>query len=479
MISLDTTLQTIRKFNADYTHLLAEANDAGFQSMDEFYKEVKQFYAGQGVTVSDKLIKFIVDVYGVEAAKKPDIMQNTKNIMKNPQRFLTNVMKALGVDANAMAQKVNQTGNPQNDPNIAKAIPKFLQLMQSIESHVSGSHSVLDTISTDQYDQLQLFRSTVQRAERSLRKAGVANARTQQAMLAELIRIGNARLTGQKSGGRSGDLFEANKTVKFLYNGQIVEGTVLLDSDTQIDQAYLDGINTNGQIIKEPLDEIQSPALAGHIWVQYQGQVFVVNKATLPKEELSEQMADFIPNMTDEMKSLLQLPSVFFQPISGEVGAGNKSDNKHRRDIAGAVGSSEYAKEKAEAIATKMGFRPTASDEEDEQGEWFSPLRSESMNQPIMLVIQWIHDNYADSGIELSSDGLTVKGGKMSSGVFSSKYFTANFDANSRSRDISKVINMDVRNIAGKEQNLIQFCQTNRISFKDIKTVIRIKNQFN
>lgn len=474
MISSDQTLQKIRKFNSEYTTLLAEANNAGFQSMEDFYKEVKQFYAKQGVTVSDKLIKFIVDVFGVEAAKNPQIAQTTKNIFKNPQRFLTNVQQALGLDVNELAKQVEAKGNPNHDPNITKMIPQFLQLMQSIESHASGSHSTLDTISTDMYDVKQMVQSSFDRAEQSTQKVGGGSNRVFRKMLIELKRIANAKLSGKNDSPLNAkDL--TGEDVSFQQGLTTLTGKVLVDSGSKtLSQDHLDALNQNGQVITQTLQEIQQ--MPNTVWVQVSGQVYVVKKAELLSPEVANAMADFIPNATNEIKSLLQVPKVFFQPLTGELGKRDKGDDRTRRKIAHSLGRSSYSAEKADDIASRMGFRRTEDSDEESEGEWYSPLNDGSDKVPVMIVLRWISDNYNDSGIEIEGDNLSVTGGRMASGVFTSKYFTARFSSQTRARDVSQIVSMDVK--AVDIPRLIDFCQQNDISHKEQGKQVLIYNKF-
>jgi hypothetical protein len=477
MINLDTTLQNVRRFNSNYARLLFEAEEQGFQSMEDFYDEVKRFYAEQGVTVSDKVIKFIVDVFGAESANNPQMAQIGKSIFKNPKRFLSTVEKALGVNAPQLAQKIDDTANQNDNPQVVQALTQLLGVMEKIEQHASGSHSVLDTISTDLYDIKQNLVATAGRAAQSVDELEAQQGLTElvQAMkeiVPELQRIAKAQLNKNEPSAYDGqDL--SNDDLKFFQNGQLIEGRVLLDSDSPLlSQEVIDGINNgkNPPWIVETIEEIKQ--MPHTVWVYVGGKVYVVKKSTIPDINLVGKMAEFIPQATEEVKSLLKLPKIFFQPVSGE----RKQDEKTRRQIGKAAGRFEYQQDKITGIMNKYGMRPMPHEDDEQEGEWYTPLKGGVENTPAIIVIKWVMENKPDSGITIEDGNLNVTGGKLVSGMFTNNYLTVRFSSGTRGYDASTITSMDVKNI--DVPALIQFCKSRKINAEDQSKQVLVRNNF-
>lgn len=469
MVKLDTTLQNIRKFNSNYFTLLNEAENAGFQSMEDFYAEIKRFYAQHGITVSEKVIKFIVDVFGAEAANNPQTAQIAKNIFKNPRRFLTKVEEALGVNLSTITQKVNAAGNTSNDPQIQQYLAKLLQNMEAIENNTSATHSVMDTISTDVYSVVNQLEYAFEK-QKEQAQGDATKIKLLDDVLEELKRISEAQ-TNNSSPSMYDNQDLSGQKLYFIQGGQLVEGTVLLDSDSPlISQETLDGINIgkNPPPIQETLQEIQK--MAHTVWVQYGNRVYVVKKSTIPDINMIGKIADFIPEATEEIKSILKMGRVFFQPISGDI----KQDQKIRRKIGRASGNFEYYGNKVSDITNQWGMRQLPSQDDDGSGTWSSPIKSGIENTAAMRVIEWVMQHVPDAGIDISGGNLVIRDGKMSSGVFTNKYFTIRFRSSTTGYDASMITTIEVKGI--NMQELADFCRAKRIRFEDKNGQILIYN---
>lgn len=469
MIKIDSTLQNVRKFNSNYFKLINEANDAGFQSMDDFYAEVKKQYAEQGIIVSEKVIKFIVDVFGAEAANNPQLAQISKNIFKNPNRFLTNVEKALGVNSAGIAQKVNAIGNTSNDQQVYQYLAKILQNMEYIENNTSATRSIADTQSADVYNILQQLEAAFKRQEQQA-QGDATKIKMLEDVLAELKRITEAQSANTTPSAYDNQDLTGEK-LYFMQGGQLVEGTTLFDSDSPLkSQDTLDAINSgkNPPPIQETLEQIQK--MPHTVWIQSGGKVYVVKKSTIPDINMIGKLADFIPEATEEIKSILKMGKLFFQPISGNI----KADQKTRRTIGRAAGDFEYEADKIRDIHNQWGMRQLPNQDVEQSGTWSSQVKGGVENTAAMKVINWVMQHVNDSGVEISGGNLVIRDGKMAGGVFTNKYFTIRFRSSTTGYDASMITTIEVKGV--NINDLADFCKINRIRFDDKNGQLLIHN---
>ena len=467
-MNLDPTLSKIRKFNSENSWLLSE----DVQSMENFEKEVKAFYAEQGTNVPDKVIKLIITIFGTESAKNPELAKIAKNIFKNPNRFIVNVEKALGLNAKQIANKIDTIANPTHNPEITKSLDSMVALMQSVEQHVSGSHSVLDTISADQFDLIKLFTSTFNRILSTAENGNVANLEMLKLTLGELRRIGLANLS-KNSPSEFDDQDLSNETLKFFEGPRIVAGTVLLDSDSPLlSQDTIEAINQgkNPPLIGRSLDEIKK--MPHYVWIQVDGKVHEVKKATIPKVNLIGKLAEFLPQEMDQLKSLLELPRVFFHPISNNP----KENVARQRRIGSSVGGFDYEANKIGNLMGQYGVNPNVSSDKNEEGKWYSPLKAGVETTPALLVLNWVMENVPNSGIDISNGEIVIEGGQLTSGRFINKYVTINFSQNTRGYDASTITSMDIKNI--NVESLINFCRSKKINALSQKEQVLVRNNF-
>lgn len=476
MVTVDPTLLRIRELNKYRAWVLSEANQAGFQDMEDFYKEVKQHYADEGVTVSDKVIKFIVDVYGAEAAENPALAQSTKNIFKNPDRFVMKVLKALNVSPEKLSSMIgqvgNQAGNPQVQAQLTQEIKKLANIDQNvgdIATHVSGMHSMQENQANDTYAILKVIR----KMHKQLKKMNKLSQQQEEAVdqVEQDVENQGAAKEGNCKPSKFDDLVLTNREINFSWSGLNYTGTVLLDStDGALSQEYLDGLIKNGKSVPATVAEVQDPKKCKRVWVQSQNTIYEVPKILVKSVDEANRLAAFIPDLPVEIKSIFDKADIFFRNIYAADTKDKKTgvpysgkDQELRRGFAKGSAGNEYERGKNLDIQQKWGMRNPVDIEGSEKGEWYSPITTTTTNVAATIVLRWLAENGLGASMEVDANSVRVFDGKMTEGVFSNQDLTIRFRPQTRGNDVGNIHNIIVKGTRVNHEQLRTFCKQHNI----------------
>lgn len=462
---IDTTLQKIRKFNSD-AQLLAEAEEAKSQPLDDFVKEVQAYYTKRGLNIPEKVIRFVIKVYGVSAAHDSALSLRTKKALTDEGRFVGNILKQLGITTEELADKVDQQGNVAQDPEITKKIDEMMKLLVNSESHQSMINSTTQNMSSDLL---------------SIAQKMPEYADLMKELIEQVKKLGDVA-NGKKVKTSFDNQILTNMDVAFSQGSldKILKGRVLMDSDDQanLTQDYIDAINggQNPPPIKETLAQIGSAEFAHHVWVQVQGKVFVVPKAALHTANEAKQISDFLQKASPEVVSLFKKPKLFYHSISGQK---EDWDEKDRIKAAHGDGKFDWHADRISQRNAKLGMTPLPREdggETESSGQWYSEIYASARNTPILLTLDWISKNTHNSGISFDGNKITIKKASLSNGVLSTKYFKAQSDGNKRSPTVADFSVLKVQGVDTKK--LLYFCQSKKINVAEQGSWLIIKNEY-
>lgn len=476
MVTADPTLTKIRELDQYRAWVLSEANEAGFQDMNDFYKEVKQHYADEGIIVSDKVIKFIVDVYGAEAAENPALAQSTKNIFKNPDRFVMKVLKALNVSPEKLSSMIgqvgNQAGNPQVQAQLTQELKKLANIDQNvgdIATHVSGMHSIGENQATDIYSILKVLRK-MRKQLKQMNKLSPQQEEVVDQVESDVESQGEAQ-QGKCKPSKYDDQVLTNRQITFSWSGLIYDGTVLLDSsDGALSQEYLDGLIKAGKTVPATVAEVQDQKKCKRVWVQAQKTVYEVPKILIKTDDEANRLAAFIADMPVEIKSIFDKADVFFRNIYAADKTDKKTgdaysskDEKRRQSLAQSAANIEYYRNKNLGIQQKWGMRSPEDIENPEKGEWYSPITTTTTNIAATLTLRWLAENGLEGSLEVDANSVRAFDGKMTDGVFSNQDLTIKFKPQTRGNDVGNVHNIIVKGTRVNHVQLREFCKQHNI----------------
>lgn len=284
MTLIDQTLAKIRLLESD-NNLLTEIS----QGIDEYILEVQAFYKSQGVNVSDKVIRAIINILGVEDAKTEAGANLAQKIKKNPKRMLLTVLDSGVMDGEELKDLLNQKANPSGDANIETQIDKLIDLLTSVEDHASGIHSAGITTSGDVYRIRRLIENFLGDDEESKK------------MVPALIKFLEQQINGEEPPLYKEDA--TGKAVVLLSNGQT--GTVMVDSDDpELSQEFLDAVGNKMQRVQDnfALNLEQVKATPHHVWVYIPAQQEIVNvdKSVIAPNEFKPIMNNIMRDPTIE-----------------------------------------------------------------------------------------------------------------------------------------------------------------------------------
>jgi hypothetical protein len=427
MTNLDSTLQKVRLMETDQGRLLLEVA----QTLDQFKQELRAFYAKKKINVSDKVLDYLLLIYGIDAPKTPEAVARVRNIMKNPKRFIDSLKQLSGDTTQEMTQKVNQEGNPTNDPAIAKAL---LKLFQDIEKNTSMTASVSQTISADI---MELVRSG--QAEQKVGQYFDKEAKLNPKMARLLVmakQFFESQIKAAKEGKKS-PLCGTDHTgdaVLVIETGK--GGTIIIDSD---DPALTDEELTQYNLT---VDAVRGKECTAWVRLDEGGDELVeVKKAGLAPDDL-KQIGAFITNAPNEIKPLFDLPTVFF----------SNTDEKVRRDVIGAASKADLNQKKAQDIAQKWGYDTNLNTGYDaHSGSLIMPVSQSDLQAPQGKMFEWLATNLKSANIVLGKNTISING-NFRNGVFTNSALRIHF-SNYKQPNLATLSSVD---ILGADTNTIK-----------------------
>lgn len=401
MINADPTLVKMRLMESSRNILLTEAA----QSMEQAKAEAKAELLKSGVKVNDKIIDIIFRLYGLDNSNSPEKVAVVNNILKNPKRWLIDIMQGLGVSLEDLTAKVNQQSNTAQDPQIAQAIGAALNLLQQIELNTSATRSATETQSTDIYAQIEYLKHI----------AGSMTGMTQQ--MTELVSIMTTAAKAAETGKHP--LYGTDQTGKHVtITTEMKDGTVIIDSDNKsLDQAAL---NLIANTLAQKGIQFTPPNMSGdtlspehHAWVLIPEteEVIDVDKSVLAPAHFKAVMS----TVTQQNPTVAKV----IAKIASEV---------EQKAVATIFGKLRLNTRQSDAAARRMGWHP-----EDYRGlmgvdlghnlggkEIKLDITSGAYDKPANKMLSFISRNQNSNAVHLT-ERYVILSGKMENNVFTGK----------------------------------------------------------
>jgi len=396
MINADPTLVKIRLMESSRNILLTEAA----QTMADVKAEVKAELLKSGVNVSDKIVDILFKLYGLDDHKTPEQVAVVKNIIKNPKRWITDIMQGLGVSLQDLTATVNQQANASQDPQIAQAIGAALSLLQQIELNTSATRSATEMQSTDIYSQIEYLKHM----------AGSMTGMTEQ--MTELVNIMTTAAKAAETGKHP--LYGVDQTGKHVtVTTEMKDGTVIIDSDNKsLDQAAL---NLIANTLAQKGIQFTPPAMSGntlspehHAWVLIPEtkEIVDVDKSALAPAHFKAVMSTVIHQNPTAAKVIAQI-----------------ADETEQKAIAHIFGKLRLATKQSDYAARKMGYNPDKYREimgvnlgYDLGGKGITmQITSGAYDRPAFKLLSFIGEN---SDVVQLTDKYVILNGKMENNIF-------------------------------------------------------------
>ncbi|MFA5300770.1 MAG: hypothetical protein WC389_21480 [Lutibacter sp.] len=471
MISIDPTLARIRLLESKPQILVLEAE----QPYDEFVREVQAFYNKNGADVSYDLTYKIIDALGIEKAETPEGVQFAQEVKKNPQKLLTTFLKRKGVTIEQLESMVQNELIPSGNKQMVDLLTKMLQKMEEIEANTSGTRSTTETMSADVYKLVQGLYTRM-----DSRKGNKVDSTMTKIYTGEVVNF-------------------------LTENGELIQkATVLIDADDDISQEQLDAFNKRKAATLTESKEITVNELPKTVqevksqpnilWAQKNNKIYIIDKSQLISDEEAAAVANRLGEtggeggggdtgegaeeltLPREVKSLIKMPEMFFSPIGQETKQGeyNKAEDKTRKNIAHGYGQSQYYRQKADQIAREMGFSAVPEMTDESGDKWETMVNP---NAPAYKVLNWIANNFQDSGIKIIGSQLTVSNGTKAQRSFTNAYVVIHFERNVEQSDITNIDSITVQKLERKQQSFLDFCKSERLNTRisDNNVVVNTK----
>jgi hypothetical protein len=370
------------------------------QTMDQVKSEVKAELLKSGVKVNDKIVDVLFKIYGLDAQRTPEAIATVKNIMKNPKRWLTDIMQGLGVTLQDLTTTVNQQANASQDPQVEQAIGAALSLLQQIELNTSATRSATEMQSSDIYAQIEYLKHI----------AGSVTGMTQQ--MSELVSIMTLAAKAAETGKHP--LYGIDQTGRHVtVTTEMKDGTVIIDSDNQsLDQAAL---NLIANTLAQRGIQFTPPTMSGntlspehHAWVLIPEtkEVIDVDKSALAPAHFKAVMSTVIHQNPTAAKVIAQI-----------------ADEAEQKSIAHIFGKLRSATKQSDYAARKMGYQPDKYREimgvdlgQDLGGRGITmQITSGAYDRPAFKLLSFIGEN---SDVVQLTDKYVILNGKMENNVF-------------------------------------------------------------
>ncbi len=443
MTNLDPTLTRLRLMESNSANIINEIA----QTMDQVKSEVKAELLKSGVKVNDKIVDVLFKIYGLDAQRTPEAVATVKNIMKNPKRWLIDIMQGLGVSLQDLTTNVNQQANASQDPQVEQAIGAALSLLQQIELNTSATRSATEMQSTDLYAQIEYLKHM----------AGSITGMTQQmsALVDIMTKAAKAAETGKHP------LYGVDQTGKHVtITTEMKDGTVIIDSDNKsLDQAALNLIA--GTLVKRGI-QFTAPTMSGstlspehHVWVLIPetNEVIDVDKSVLAPASFKAIMSTVSQQSPNAARLIAQISTAA------------------QAEVAKGFGKLRLSNKQSDDAARRMGWKPDAYREimgvnlgyELDAREIKLEITSGAYDRPANKMLNFIGRT---NNVVKPTDKYVILNGKIENNIFIGKDLEISFIKMPPKLDYIKTIKFKA-----DEHQLNNFMITNDIPKRGLRSL--------
>lgn len=443
MTNLDPTLIKIRLLESDSENIINEIA----QTMDQVKSEVKAELIKSGVKINDKIVDILFKIYGLDAQKTPEAVATVKNIMKNPKRWLIDIMQGLGVSLEDLSNTVNQQANTNQDPQVEQAIGAALSLLQQIELNTSATRSAAEMQSSDIYAQIEYLKHI----------SGGITGMTQQ--MSELVNI--MTLAAKAAETNKHPLYGSDQTGKHVtITTEMKDGTVIIDSDDKsLDQA---AINLIANTLAQRGIQFTPPTMSGttlspdhHVWVLIPEtkEVIDADKSVLAPASFKAIMSTVVQKSPNAARLIAQISTEVQSEVAKGFGALRLS-NKQSDDAARRMGwkPEEYR----QIMGVNLGYELDASEIKLE-------ITSGAYDRPANKILNFIGRT---NSVVQPTDKYVILNGKIENNIFIGKDLEISFIKMPPKLDYIKTITFKA-----DEQQLNNFMITNDIPRRGLRSL--------